>query len=160
METQIEVVRTVLAQAPTKYQNADNEKALALACAAEGKPVTVQNVIDAYNRLIGSGQLATTKDAEATFEDFHQKNPWYDTQGNGPILRVKAQPLIAENLEKAARELGELGTNVLAVVPEYADGYREFIQRHPEFAGRGTAGNRLLAFSLLDIYQPPKADAF
>src|SRR3989442_11133927 len=56
-EIEFQIVRSVLVRVPTKYHNPDNEKALALACAAENKPITVLNVIDAYSRLRDSGQL-------------------------------------------------------------------------------------------------------
>jgi len=153
MATQIEVVRTVLARVP-KYQHPDNEKALALACAADGKPVTVENVIAAYSRLRDSGQLVENALENHALEEFYDDHQWWDVRGNDSLLN-KTETLTVEHLEREAYRLGD----ALAVAEEYANGWREFIGRRPEFSGRGTAANRNLAFSLLGLYQPPTADA-
>jgi len=135
METELQIVRSVLVRVPTKYHNPDNEKALALACAAENKPVTVLNVIDAYSRLRDSGQLvenAPENHAPETVKEFLYPILRYrDVAANEQMLiAASAAPVTLESVREAfSRIKHQLATN-----NDYAEAYRTFFQKYPEYA--------------------------
>ena len=97
-----------------------------------------------------------TRNTNPVLERFLDTYEWWDVQANIRLLE-EVNPMSMETLWGAANRLQEKGS--LAIAQDYADAWREFIQRRPEFQGPGCAPNKLLAFSKLPSFAPPSADA-
>jgi hypothetical protein len=93
----------------------------------------------------------------AALENFYSEHPWYDVMANDSILlSAVPQPVTLAALKVAAIQLARR----LVIAPDYANAWTEFTSRHPEYTGHGASGNQLLAYSLLNPYEPPTVEAF
>ena len=97
-----------------------------------------------------------TRNTNPVLKRFLDTYEWWDVQANIRLLE-EVNPMSMETLWGAANRLEEKDS--LAIAQDYADAWREFIQRRPEFQGPGCAPNKLLAFSKLPSFAAPSADA-
>jgi hypothetical protein len=128
-ETQKEL-RTVLQRVP-KYNNFENEDAVIAYCRAEGKVITIQNVVEAFSRLRDAGRLKVNENTSKVVKAFLDALPKYrGVNANETMLAAAFE----ENKPMELQDVFNRIKHQLVINNEYAQAYQEFFQKHPELA--------------------------